>query len=158
MSARTLWLGLILQLFTVQVVNAGTYLEQGDAALARSDVAQAIQYYQAEIRNTPDSIYAKLGLVKVYLLTRKNDYAKSILDEVLVQSPKNTDALLILAQYFISENNMDAAANTLKRVIALDSKNIPAHEILVQVYKAKGDFVQEDAINNALSQLQKPSH
>jgi putative PEP-CTERM system TPR-repeat lipoprotein len=81
----------------------------------------------------------KLRLARAYSLGGQTAKAKSLIDGVLKENPKNAEALLQQAHLFLSQGRRDDALKSVKAAVDAAPQSISAQYALGRLYSARGD-------------------
>ena len=139
-SVRVLFQMLITSIAMTGYAVAAGNLQAGDAAYNAHDMTKAIQQYQIELKNNPDSLEARIGLAKCYSKKGYKSSSSTLIEEVLLMDSSNEDALLLKSAAYIKQKKFDEASQLIDRVLNVDPDNITAHSYLVRIHNALGDF------------------
>ena len=107
----------------------------GDSALASGDLAQAESRYRRALSVDPNSPRARIGLIKVYLKSQRENEASAMLPEVLesAQGAQRVDALMLQAEVAERRGRTAEARRALTEAVTLDDDNYEAHHRLAEL-------------------------
>ena len=114
----------------------------GEAALARGDVAAAIQELEAERRINPlfGELYDRLG--DAYLRSGQYAEAQTALNRAVLLEPGATGPYILLGQTLLKMNDPIQALHYLTHAEKMDPSNYITHNLLGQAYKATGQLAE----------------
>jgi predicted Zn-dependent protease len=126
----------------------------GEAALARGDVAGAIQELEAERKINPlnGDLYDRLG--DAYLRAGQYPEAQKALNRAVLLEPTATGPYLLLGQTFLKLNQPIQALHYLDRAAKMDPSNYITHNLLGQAYKATGQLAEANREFRLVVELQ----
>ncbi len=148
--------GLLIVLPGIPSQAQSTTVSQGYVLLNRGWVRDAIATFQAVLRQTPQSLEAKLGLAIAYQRAGQDASAWQAYQQVLAQDPKNLTALSavgLLGGYRPEWQSQGIKALTTLLTLAPDRTSDRAQR--AQLYRYQGQFVEALADYQIL--LQKPT-
>jgi predicted Zn-dependent protease len=114
----------------------------GEAALARGDLAGAIEELEAERKINPldGDVYDRLG--DAYLRSGKYPDAQTALNRAVLLEPGATGPYILLGQTMLKLKQPIEALHYLTRAEKMDPSNYITHNLLGQAYKAIGQMAQ----------------
>jgi tetratricopeptide (TPR) repeat protein len=148
---RIVAIGLLLPL----MATAGApELESAHAAYGAGKFYQAVEQYERAGASRRD-VTATAELARSYQITRQPERAEALANAVLRQSPKNTEALLVLGDVLAARGDWHAAA---ERFVAATTSDSPQPEIwlrLGQALQAEGKADLADMAFSAYRQFKE---
>src|SRR5579859_601860 len=112
---------------------------------------EAAEAYQNYLKTQPDSPAAKETLARSLVAKNQFDEAESLLGPEQPETTPNVESLKLRADIQIGQKKWDAAANTLKRAIALAPQDAKLHGGLGRVYLQLRDLKNAELeLKNAL--------
>ena len=130
-------------------------LQAGDAAYSAHDMTKAIQQYQIELKNNPDSLEARIGLAKCYSKKGYKSSSSKLIDEVLSMDSSNEDALVLKSAIYIKQKKLDKASQLIERVLKVNPDNIAAHSHLARIHNESGDYESADELYSKINALRE---
>jgi predicted Zn-dependent protease len=114
----------------------------GEAALARGDLAGAIQELEAEQKINPldGDVYDRLG--DAYLRSGQFTEAQTSLNRAVLLQPGATGPYILLGQTLLKLKQPIEALHYLTRAEKMDPSNYITHNLLGQAYKATGQMAE----------------
>jgi tetratricopeptide (TPR) repeat protein len=99
----------------------------------------------------PDIILTKNALAKISLARRDFNEAKKYADEVLKESPKNTDALFVRGTVYLTRGEAANAIPDFRTVVTENPQYIPGHIRLAEAHALNGEMnLAMDTLKSAL--------
>ena len=125
--------------------------------IALNDLPTAERLFRESLLVRPDYAPAQLDLARVLYMTARDDAANQLVDAVLTQNPKNTDAYYLLMRRALSERDRDGAINALIKIRSVKADDVFAAYMLGMLYLDDG---QIDAARQIASELRtaNPGH
>ena len=114
--------------------NDSAFYELGETYLKLNQGQEAFQAFSRAVSAKPDNMEAQLKLGQILLLGKKTGEAREKADLILQKSPDDVDALNLLSGVQIQEQDINAAVETLKKVISIDPNHYNTHLSLVGTY------------------------
>ena len=122
--------------------SAALHLEMGWLSLQRREPAAARASFHEALRAAPDSIDARSGVVAADLAERNIDAARARV-AAWQQAARGDQRLRVLAgRIELAAGDTAAAERILKEVIAVDSSQLEAYEMLGRAYASQGRVEQ----------------
>jgi Flp pilus assembly protein TadD len=129
---------------------AEVHTAAGALALAKKDAGGARRAFQRATEIAPGDLDALGGLVRLDLLEKKPESARARVDSQLGSTPDNPDLLTLAARVYSSTGDARRAEELLKKVIELDSSNMPAFAMLGQIYASENRLAEARASFEAM--------
>lgn len=126
----------------------------GEVALARGDLAGAIQELEAERKINPlnPSLYDRLG--DAYLRNGQYTDAQQALNRAVLLEPNSTGPFILLGETFLKLKQPIQALHYLDHAAKMDPSNYVTHNLLAQAYKATGQLVEANREFKRVVELQ----
>ena len=105
--------------------NVEAFLASGELALEKSDYALAAEAFAEAAKLDPQAPDAHLGLARAYAASDP-DKSRAALEAALAQNANHVDSLLRVADDHVDAERYDEAAETLRRIEAIN----PEHPLL----------------------------
>ena len=96
------------------------------------------------LRNLPGSA-SLLAVVQTYLREGKADEARTFLDELLVKSPENLQALGLRGNLHFADGEWAEARTFYEKILGIDPANAAAHSAMARLAEAEGDLAAAEA-------------
>jgi tetratricopeptide (TPR) repeat protein len=114
----------------------------GEVALARGDVAGAIQELEAERKINPlnGDLYDRLG--DAYLRNGQYTAAQQALNRAVLLEPNSTGPYILLGETFLKLKQPIQALHYLDHAVRMDPSNYVTHNLLGQAYRATGQVAE----------------
>jgi tetratricopeptide (TPR) repeat protein len=96
--------------------------------------------YQALFQIRPNDLQVKKKYIQLLIQAKRDDEARSLIDQILKSSPKDDDALVFRSQLQIDAGDVSDAAQTLEAVVSSSPNNIPAHYALGVTFEKQGNL------------------
>jgi len=137
--------------------NAEALLTLARCHVVLSDLPTAERLFRESLQVRPDYAPAQLDLARVLFMTARVDAANQLVDAVLTQNPKNTDAYYLQMRRALSERDRDGAINALKKIRSVKADDVFAAYMLSMLYLDDG---QIDVARQIASELRtaNPNH
>jgi len=135
------------------IALASSNIEQGDTALANRDITKAIQQYQIELKNYPDSVIARTKLARCYLRKGYKSAATKMITEAVTLNPNDVDALILKSKLLIWNQQTDQAFDILGQVLALSPDSVEALWHLADIYNDQGNTEAADVLYTKIKTL-----
>ncbi len=110
------------QLKQQQPNYAEAYLASGELALDKQDYALAAEAFEQAAKLAPAAPDAHLGLARAYAPSEP-EKSQAALEAALERNPNHVDSLLLLVDDEIDSERYDKAAETLRRIEAVNSEH-----------------------------------
>lgn len=130
------------------VANAQLRTAVGEAYLARMNVAQAREQFEAALRSNPDDSSARLGMGRVKLMSGDREGAMAEAEAVIAKgapAPVVGDAHALRADVFVASGRMDDAIAALGEAVKVRPGAIAPQFALVSLLLDKGDAKTAEA-------------
>jgi len=150
-------LALADKLATLPNQRATSLLFRGDILVRQNNLAGAETAFNEAIKIEPGNRNALLARAALYVLMRKYDGADRDLRAILTRTPKDTAALMVLADIAVRRGHDAEVRSNLAKVIAATPGDAKPRLTLAQYLAARGDLKGALEQTNALVKLQ-PSH
>jgi len=113
-----------------------------EVALAKADVATAIQELEAERKINPldGQLYDRLG--DAYLRNGQYDQAQEALNRAVLLEPSSTAPYILLGEVFLKLKQPIQALHYLDHAAKMDPSSYLTHNLLGQAYKATGQVAE----------------
>lgn len=155
----TTWMVLFIIMFFAMSMStiafASPNIDQGDAAFAKRDIARAIQQYQIELKNNPESVIARTKLARCYLRKGYKSATLNMVDEAIALAPNNVEALILKSKLYIWNDQIEDAVVILNKVQLLSPNNIEAYTDLASIYNNIGETQAADELYLKIEALSK---
>ena len=117
--------------------------------LKRFDEARAL--LTPYLKDDKTFVASSIRLARLEAVAEKRQEAHRILDGVLAREPKNVDALLLLGQLFLADDNTVNALTALQTAVEGNPNSIAAHIALAQTHTIRGSVKEAmKAFNDAM--------
>ena len=130
--------------FSGSNVETEALILKGKALVGLYRIDEAEASFQHALDIQPENIEATLGLASTAMRNFNLVQAGALVDQVLMEFPENTDALMLEGDLYKLGNNLRAAIATYTKVIELD----PRH-VIAQLSRAQA-FLEEGKVEAAL--------
>ena len=127
---------------------AAGYEALGNFFQRLGEIDKAVAALKAGLRAFPETTALRIQLVKGLMAQadpEAQQRSRSMLDDLLQQSPDDPDLLLLRAKMLLSEGTLkstDDAMAILERVVEADPQNVEAHLRVIQFNHARQDFAE----------------
>lgn len=118
--------------------SAPLHLEMGWVQLQRRNFADARASFERSLRLAPQASDARAGLVAVDLAERKNEDARALVAGWRKSLPADHRLAILAAKVEIADGRLPAAERLLMDVLAADTSQLEAYELLGRTYAAQG--------------------
>jgi arylsulfatase A-like enzyme/Flp pilus assembly protein TadD len=103
----------------------------GDICLKQNDLAGAVRYYRQAMQIEPQNIQLQVNLSRVLLKMGESQQASAIMAEISknksnLQNLDNIETLSETVNYFIGNNQLDLALESLRKILDQDPNNVDA--------------------------------
>ena len=116
--------------------SVNDYLNDGDAAMQKTELPQAEQSYQAAAKAAPNDPRVHVALGNLYVFEQKPTLAQAEFMHVLELQPANATAHSALAGLYESQSQMGAAEEQYRAAVALKPAD-PAYRLRLGTLLAK---------------------
>ncbi|MFN2186791.1 MAG: tetratricopeptide repeat protein, partial [Anaerolineae bacterium] len=114
---------------------------KAELTLDRGDAEQAVALYNQALKQS-DSVFARLGLARAYLLLDKSAEAETQLDTILQKDPENLAGRYLKAVAARQRNDLAGAKTLLLEVLSKAPDHYPSLLMLGSVQSALGEYEQ----------------
>lgn len=128
--------------FSGTSLQAEWLIYRGKSLLGLYKIDEAEKSFQQALDLQPENIDATLGLASAAIGNFNLIEAGRMIDEVLLEFPENTDALLLEGDLYKQGNNLRAAVSAYSKVIELDPRNVIAQLSRAQVFLEEGKVTE----------------
>ncbi len=98
-----------------------------------------------------DGAKARTKLATVLILEEDVEQASALLEEVLREDPRNTEALLVRAAISMSNKEGDNGITDLRTILQEDPGHVKAHRLKARAHLAKGEIaLARESLENAI--------
>lgn len=119
--------------------SAEGYFQLGNVAMRQGKPGEAVLAYRKSLSVVPGNIQVSLGLARAYQKLDNESQARDTLAAVLRADPRNSVALLELAQIELKAGSTRAAARLLRKELRFQPQNIVARSLLFDALGQLGD-------------------
>ena len=109
-----------------------------DLLVQAHEIDAAIKQLERAKVLAPDADCIRSELIKLYIITKRDDNVNVLLREKCDASPQDVNAWLALGVHCIRIRRLDAADGALRRAIALEPNRAESYALLSQVQMPKG--------------------
>jgi len=106
----------------------------------QAKVFEAEEIYLSIIAVDPSHYAANFNLAHIYYITNSASDAKSIIQKLLENKPKNTDLLLLQARILINLKEFEGAFESINKAEALMRSSVDADEAYISLYMATNEL------------------
>jgi tetratricopeptide (TPR) repeat protein len=124
--------------------NRYYYFTEAQLQRKKGNLNQAVYYLEKAIELDPTSVYLKKELVFLYLQMKKNDRAMALIEELLQDTPEDTDILAMYARVMQKERKLSQAVEAYEKVLDISPEKRNVYLIL------GGLYVQMDQLDRAI--------
>jgi tetratricopeptide (TPR) repeat protein len=128
------------KVFTYKLAMVQMHLSQSQPDKALSLLRKLVKQEASSENEVP----AKLQLSRLLLATENTQEADGLIEEILKQDNKNTDALMLRANRRIGKNYLDTAIEDLRAVLNEQPRSIPALLLLSRAHELSGSIELAD--------------
>lgn len=133
----------------LQLIETGLLRRSGDVESAEAGYRRMIETRHGE---SPHALQARTALAHMYVDLGRIDEAKTLLAEVLEQSPKEADALELRARLAMQDNDIPRAISDLRTLLREYPDRVSAQRLLGEAHAIGGDFaLAQDALGRAIN-------
>ena len=119
-----------------RIVDA--HLNLGVNQAQRGENAKAIQSFKQVLNLDNRNVVATYNLALCYAKLKRWKEAEEGFKATLLLAPEDVQPQLDLGRVYLLQGDLDAAARTLKSLVAMNATSAEGHYLLSQVYQAKG--------------------
>jgi len=119
-----------------RIVDA--HLNLGVNQAQRGENAKAIQSFKQVLNLDNRNVVATYNLALCYAKLKRWKEAEEGFKASLLLAPEDAQPQLDLGRVYLLQGDLDAAARTLKSLVAMHATSAEGHYLLSQVYQAKG--------------------
>jgi arylsulfatase A-like enzyme len=119
-----------------RIVDA--HLNLGVNQAQRGENAKAIQSFKRVLDLDDRNVVATYNLALCYAKLKRWKEAEEGFKAALLLAPEDAQPQLDLGRVYLLQGDLDAAARTLKSLVAMNATSAEGHYLLSQVYQAKG--------------------
>ena len=110
-----------------------------DSQLESQDAKGALESARQAAAALPDDLTLLEALGRAQAASGDTNQAVATFNKLAQSLPASPTPLMRLAQVQLDSKNLDGAVQSAKRALAIAPDNLPAQQLLVNVYMAKGD-------------------
>ena len=125
----------------------------GEYYITKNDLAKAQSYFSEGMKNTTSTqipeIAFRLGQIAI-ANGNKAEAEKYFVTMNEKTSWNNEEALKVLGIFYLDTQNYDKAEETLKKAIVVNSKNLEARVLLLELYETKND---QNSVTRIISEI-----
>jgi len=134
-----------------RIVDA--HLNLGVNQAQKGENARAIQSFKQVLKLDDQNVVATYNLALCYAKLKMWKEAAEGFKTTLLLSPEDPQPQLDLGRVYLLQGDLDAAARTLKSLLAMNATSAEGHYLLSQVYQAKGMKAEAEAERLAAQRL-----
>jgi tetratricopeptide (TPR) repeat protein len=120
--------------------NPDSFLALSNFYFSTGDLEKAVSEYQALYQQRPNDLQIKKKYIQLLIQTKRDNEARTLVDEILKSSPKDDDALVFRSQFQIDAGDVNDAVQTLEVVVNGSPNNIAAHYALGVAFEKQGNL------------------
>jgi tetratricopeptide (TPR) repeat protein len=114
--------------------SADVHILTGDLYRAKGDLTHAGESYSRALELKDTSVEALTGLVKIDLVQKKPEAARSKIEAHLAKAPDNAALLLLAGRVFLTVGDKPRAESLYRHVLDVDQSNMEAYDKLAGIY------------------------
>jgi len=137
-----------------QIAHPGYYLVKADMAVLDGKPRVAEKYYRDAVIASKDALRALMKLAIFLKSQNRNSEAKEILAIVEKNTIRSAAIFLLLADYYLLDNDFDTAETHLQQAVGLEPEDLGLRLHLVQFYISAGKNALAQQMLETLTQQQ----
>lgn len=123
------------------------------AYISARDYNGAMKRIEGKLKERPNDVEMRAQLAKIHILLKDPRKALENANMIIARQPGSAFGYTVLASVYESQNDLEAAQNTLKKGLQVDEKNVQALMMLGELYTKKKDYahainVYDDVVRN----------
>ena len=122
----------------------GTYLANGELALAKHDFALASKSFAAAVKKFPGNAEAHFGLARAFAPS-DDEAAEGQIEKVLELNPSHAGARMLIADHAIDSENYAEAGKQLAEVLKVNPRHAEAHALRSVLANLRADTKGADS-------------
>jgi len=122
----------------------GTYLANGELALAKHDFALASKSFAAAVKKFPENAEAHFGLARAFAPS-DDEAAEEQIEKVLELNPSHAGARMLIADHAIDSENYAEAGKQLAEVLKVNPRHAGAHALRSVLANLRADTKGADS-------------
>ena len=122
----------------------GTYLANGELALAKHDFALASKSFAAAVKKFPGNAEAHFGLARAFAPS-DDEAAEEQIEKVLELNPSHAGARMLIADHAIDSENYAEAGKQLAEVLKVNPRHAGAHALRSVLANLRADTKGADS-------------
>ena len=122
----------------------GTYLANGELALAKHDFALASKSFAAAVKKFPENAEAHFGLARAFAPS-DDEAAEEQIEKVLELNPSHAGARMLIADHAIDSENYAEAGKQLAQVLKVNPRHAGAHALRSVLANLRADTKGADS-------------
>jgi tetratricopeptide (TPR) repeat protein len=120
--------------------NPDSYLALSNFYFSTGDLEKAVAQYRTIYQLRPNDLQVKKKYIQLLIQAKRDEEARSLINEILKSTPMDDDALVFRSQLQIDSGDITNAAQTLEAVVTNSPDNIPAHYALGVALERQGNL------------------
>jgi tetratricopeptide (TPR) repeat protein len=130
--------------------NASARQRLGIVLFQLGEEEKALEQFRESKKLDPKSLQPELWMARLYSDAKKRDVARKQIEAAVKAAPKDVGVLLGAAEWFLAQNDLEAAKANADAALAVDEKNLGAKLIRGTVARVARDYrTAEKYLNDA---------
>ncbi|NBV44300.1 MAG: hypothetical protein EBR86_01320 [Planctomycetia bacterium] len=130
--------------------NASARQRLGIVLFQLGEEEKALEQFRESKKLDPKSLQPELWMARLYSDAKKRDVARKQIEAAVKAAPKDVGVLLGAAEWFLAQNDLEAAKANADAALAVDEKNLGAKLIRGTVARVSRDYrAAEKYLNDA---------
>lgn len=130
--------------------NASARQRLGIVLFQLGEEEKALEQFRESKKLDPKSLQPELWMARLYSDAKKRDVARKQIEAAVKAAPKDVGVLLGAAEWFLAQNDLEAAKANADAALAVDEKNLGAKLIRGTVARVARDYrTAEKYLNEA---------
>lgn len=120
--------------------NASARQRLGIVLFQLGETDKALEQFRESKKLDPKSLQPELWMARLYSDAKKRDVARKQIEAAVKAAPKDITVLLGAAEWFLGQNDLEAAKTNADAALALDEKNLGAKLVRGTVARIARDY------------------
>jgi len=120
--------------------NASARQRLGIVLFQLGEEEKALEQFRESKKLDPKSLQPELWMARLYSDAKKRDVARKQIEAAVKAAPKDVGVLLGAAEWFLAQNDLEAAKANADAALAVDEKNLGAKLIRGTVARVARDY------------------
>ena len=142
---------------TLDPDNASAHQRMGIVLFQLADPKKALEQFREAKKLDEKAVQPELAMARLYDDAKKRDVAKKLIEEAIKMAPQDSAVLLAASQWYLGQNDLEAAKTNAEAALKLDAKGLEAKIVRGAVARVARDYKTAESFFNQ-AHVQSPGN